>query len=317
MSKDNPLPYVYIADKKYYNETGNIKIFTKVVGVTFSNNKGIDRQSILRGMRHMSDVKLQPEPYNPYDKNAVGVYYKGQNVGYVAKDIAPLLLPYIKNYSQDVIAVKTESPTGAIGLDLAITFQHYIQADPSSPFTFEEMMSMEKERYLNSVNQTYENNYRENNSVNKNDFKRIKIIEFVAGLHFVLPKHNITINSLPDEIMVGRLVKQLVLSNDTFMVISCFPPSDLEFLFISSYKRCTKEITNNLINTMTIISGGFGVDSSFKPNVALLNFTKRKLYRCSTFNTCMVEDEKKKLFIYMYPKYYDGKYPVGISTEYP
>lgn len=69
----------------------NIKL--KVVGVTFANEDGTSRQSIIEsiGKNENAAIFLKREPNNPYDKMAVAVYSIYGQVGYISKDYAKII----------------------------------------------------------------------------------------------------------------------------------------------------------------------------------------------------------------------------------
>lgn len=78
----------------------------KVVGVSFTNEDGVERQDILANVRTGDVVMLQREPHNLYDKNAVAVMSLYGQVGYVSKDYAKILAPMIdqgKKFKAEVI----------------------------------------------------------------------------------------------------------------------------------------------------------------------------------------------------------------------
>lgn len=57
--------------------------FTKVVGLSFKQ-----RYLILDQIQSGDEVTLQPEPENPYDQNAIAVYYQEQKLGYLKAALA-------------------------------------------------------------------------------------------------------------------------------------------------------------------------------------------------------------------------------------
>jgi hypothetical protein len=58
--------------------------FTKVAGVSYCNNDGTSRQTIVRRCREGESLLLQREPNNPFDANAVRVLRQsGEQVGYL------------------------------------------------------------------------------------------------------------------------------------------------------------------------------------------------------------------------------------------
>ena len=71
----------------------NVKL--KVVGVTFVNEDGISRQSIIKELKSSDEVTLRREPTNKYDTNAVAVFTKYGQVGYIGKDYSSIIAPMI------------------------------------------------------------------------------------------------------------------------------------------------------------------------------------------------------------------------------
>lgn len=68
-------------------------MYTKVVGVTFSNKDGTSRQTILKSMEKTAlrgdYIELRREPENPYDKYTIAVYNKdGAQLGYLNTNTA-------------------------------------------------------------------------------------------------------------------------------------------------------------------------------------------------------------------------------------
>lgn len=65
----------------------------KVVGVTFDNDNGINRQVILATMKDTDPVQLVREPSNKFDHNAVKVMSGDMHMGYVGKQYVTILAP--------------------------------------------------------------------------------------------------------------------------------------------------------------------------------------------------------------------------------
>jgi hypothetical protein len=67
----------------------------KVVGVSFDDEvTGLNRQIFLQGMTMNDAIRLQREPQNRFDTNAVAVIYNDSNkIGYVGKQYAQVLAP--------------------------------------------------------------------------------------------------------------------------------------------------------------------------------------------------------------------------------
>lgn len=65
----------------------------KVVGVSFDNSDGRNRQNIIKDMTTNSAVFLNREPQNQYDINAIAVMTIDGQIGYISKDYSSILAP--------------------------------------------------------------------------------------------------------------------------------------------------------------------------------------------------------------------------------
>ena len=80
------------------------QFFTKIVGVTFANPDGTDRQELIEDLDDMLqnnpfvDLLLQREPDNAYDSNAIQVLdEKGRQLGYLSRAVCTTLAPMMDN----------------------------------------------------------------------------------------------------------------------------------------------------------------------------------------------------------------------------
>lgn len=68
------------------------EFYTKIVGVTKKNDEGKRIQKILKEMSEEycegSLLELEHEADNPYDDNAIKVFYDGEHIGYIGRDLA-------------------------------------------------------------------------------------------------------------------------------------------------------------------------------------------------------------------------------------
>jgi hypothetical protein len=71
--------------------------FTNVVGVTFKNDDGSDRQTLIRQCMVLDPLELKHEPDNPFDPNAVAVLGEGQQLGHLKRELAPEIVYYVRN----------------------------------------------------------------------------------------------------------------------------------------------------------------------------------------------------------------------------
>lgn len=85
-------------------------IHSKIRGVTQTNENGTDRQRIIqRKVKAGQSLKAIPEPRNPYDSNAVGLWvrrwFRSWQVGYLSVDLA-------KDLKGKTFTVKVAEVTG-------------------------------------------------------------------------------------------------------------------------------------------------------------------------------------------------------------
>jgi len=83
-----------------------MNLVVKVAGVTFQNPDGSDRQGIIKEIVHdiwsgsLQEFKLEREPDNPHDPNAVKVLYGKDEywrcVGYIPKEQAVYLSKWLE-----------------------------------------------------------------------------------------------------------------------------------------------------------------------------------------------------------------------------
>ncbi|MDB5097237.1 MAG: hypothetical protein JWM80_1658 [Cyanobacteria bacterium RYN_339] len=75
-------------------------IKTRVAGVSFDNRDGTPRQPYVKQAQKGDPLALRREPDNPFDGNAIGVYWTdpqgdAHQIGYVPRGLAELLAPMV------------------------------------------------------------------------------------------------------------------------------------------------------------------------------------------------------------------------------
>ena len=107
MSKNTPINNL-VCIIELFNQTiaeANMRSFyTKIVGVTFNNHNGSQRQQLITDMtRHYQRrgfvaLHLLRQQNNPHDKNAVAVLDPhGRQLGYLSRQVARTIAPVIDN----------------------------------------------------------------------------------------------------------------------------------------------------------------------------------------------------------------------------
>lgn len=93
---------------------------TKLVGVTFGDcQMNINKW----GYVDIRYFRLERDPDNPHDPNAIGVWFLNDRLGYLQKTVAEKLAPLIdtgRNFSAEFISLNEYAPFKNIGLTVRI-----------------------------------------------------------------------------------------------------------------------------------------------------------------------------------------------------
>lgn len=77
---------------------------TRVTGVTFTNEDGTSRRTIIESMSEVDSICLERDPFNQYDSNAVKVCViksgKKLQIGYLERTLAAQISPKIRRGAQ-------------------------------------------------------------------------------------------------------------------------------------------------------------------------------------------------------------------------
>lgn len=95
---------------------------TKVVGVSMENEDGSSRQEIIRMEVEENDkLKLESEPTNGYDPNAVKVLSQyGNQIGYLNKEIAEKVKPALEHGTDIRVTTSWVNGEKMVGVGLRI-----------------------------------------------------------------------------------------------------------------------------------------------------------------------------------------------------
>ena len=86
-------------------------INTKVVGVSFKNNDGIERQELIKNLTPEDTLTIEKEENNPYDVNSHVIKNKDSIIGHVSRNLAQDLVNKVKE-GQKLIGIKEFKVTG-------------------------------------------------------------------------------------------------------------------------------------------------------------------------------------------------------------
>ena len=96
---------VYIVVDRNYVMVDMVNI--SVMGTKFENSAGESRQELLKELKLDDIIELRREPTNAHDENAVGIYFRGKNVGYAPRALARLIAKDMDAYGKPVFGAVT------------------------------------------------------------------------------------------------------------------------------------------------------------------------------------------------------------------
>ena len=86
-------------------------MLTKVAGVTYCNEDGTSRASIISSMSEWDEIALVRDPLNEYDSNAVKVCVlkngELQQIGFLEKSLAATLSPWIRRGAKFDVRIRS------------------------------------------------------------------------------------------------------------------------------------------------------------------------------------------------------------------
>lgn len=106
-------------------------IHTKLAGVTKRNDEGERIQSLLEDMEAYADkgdcLELEHESDNEYDDNAIKVFFEGDHIGYIKRELAAKIAPAV---DEGRVKAELEEITGGNELSYGCNILVYISDEP-------------------------------------------------------------------------------------------------------------------------------------------------------------------------------------------
>jgi len=108
---------IWLEDDNYRDIIAAEQFYTKVVGVTFA-----ERQKIIQEITAGETVEIRREADNPYDANAIAIYYQDCLIGYLKAQLAKHLAPSLdRGYSyQATVAQITGQDQESLGVNICL-----------------------------------------------------------------------------------------------------------------------------------------------------------------------------------------------------
>ena len=97
---------------------GKGTIVTTITGMKYRPNY----ESTLEKLGIDVVVVAKPEPNNPYDTNAIAIYYGNEIIGYVPKKDIPFIMPNVDDNGTECVIDNMED--GYVGIKLKVSFKH-------------------------------------------------------------------------------------------------------------------------------------------------------------------------------------------------
>jgi hypothetical protein len=101
---------------------------TKLVGVSFKNSDGGERQELIRGLKEGDVLTIEPEPTNPYDQYSHIIKSpEGKILGHVSRSLAYELHEKVNKNNERIIGITEWKQTGGgkqtLGLNVLIRME--------------------------------------------------------------------------------------------------------------------------------------------------------------------------------------------------
>lgn len=97
---------------------GKGTIVTTITGMKYRPNY----ESTLEKLDVDVVVEAKPEPNNPYDTNAIAIYYENEIIGYVPKKDIPFIMPNVEDNGTECVIDNMDD--GYVGIKLKVSFKH-------------------------------------------------------------------------------------------------------------------------------------------------------------------------------------------------
>lgn len=138
---------------------------TKIAGVTFPNTDGTSRQEIISRITRDMACRLEPEPTNAYDPNAIAVKVATapgvvEQVGYIPKNLAAVIAPHLQGENLMVTILEitggfetSYGDTASLGMKVLIDIKEQMPPDsgPKAPPEPPQAKRMSFDEWLDTI----------------------------------------------------------------------------------------------------------------------------------------------------------------------
>lgn len=99
---------------------------TKLVGVSFQNEDGSERQSLIKSLKQGDNLTIEAEPSNKYDSNSHVIKFNSKIIGHISRELSADLVNKKLN-KENIIGIKEWKVTGSdkhtLGVNVIIEIQ--------------------------------------------------------------------------------------------------------------------------------------------------------------------------------------------------
>jgi len=99
---------------------------TKIVGVSFQNPGGSNRQELIKNLKENDTLAIEHEKDNPYDKNSHVIKHNNNILGHINKSLAEDLVNKVNN-GEKILGIKEFKITGiekhTLGVNIIIELE--------------------------------------------------------------------------------------------------------------------------------------------------------------------------------------------------
>ena len=102
------------------------EIRTKIVGVSFNNEDGSNRQELIKQLNEGDILTIKHEPENKYDSNSHIIKHNDKIIGHLKKELAESIVKKVKS-GEKILKISDWKKTGqekhTLGVNIVIEMQ--------------------------------------------------------------------------------------------------------------------------------------------------------------------------------------------------
>lgn len=260
---------------------GKGTIVTTITGMKYRPNY----ESTLEKLGIDVVVVAKPEPNNPYDTNAIAIYYENEIIGYVPKKDIPFIMPNVDDNGTECVIDNMDD--GYVGIKLKVSFKHLGKRP---------QQDLPALKFLDSESLMTEAEFTK---------KYLKKKSIFTSTELEKPKQKQTkLENFKQENLIKDMAKNIDYSFDLELELgSASTRSTVESMIKSAIKEGKNVYFDNTLIDDEIVMLGYGVDMKFPIdneyiNEAVENGQKVRIVPNLSIKTSRSSSIKTEAFVY-------------------